>query len=361
MRRLEHAAASRAKAEAIVVRLQMADGSAGWGETLPRDYVTGETLETVPDDIERIFWPKLAECDPEGAGLPVLDGERPVTAARCAVELALRDAWDRTHFSQRSWRNEYDALKKVRVSGVIGSSNPARTVWQLRAMRTYGLRDIKLKLGLGADVDAENLRIVAPRLRKGIAAGKLTLRVDVNGGWSVDEAPGRIAELEQFGVCVVEQPVFCKARELVELAQRCTLPLMADESVITIEDAYACIWATGKKVHLSLRLSKNGGIGPCTEMAVASAEAGVPYTVGCMVGESSILSAAQRALLGGIPRPRFVEGNYGPFLVIGDLTRRRVRMHWFGRLKYIGMNGYGVDACPKRLARFGEHLTTLSR
>ena len=47
MRSFEHAAASRSLAEAIVVRVSFSDGRCGWGETLPRPYVTGETLETV--------------------------------------------------------------------------------------------------------------------------------------------------------------------------------------------------------------------------------------------------------------------------------------------------------------------------
>ena len=57
MRRFEHAAAGRQVAEAIVVRLELADGAVGWGETLPREYVTGETLESVPRDIEEFLWP----------------------------------------------------------------------------------------------------------------------------------------------------------------------------------------------------------------------------------------------------------------------------------------------------------------
>ena len=361
MRKLQHAAATRNVAEAIVVRVELSDGVVGWGETLPRGYVTGETLETVPVDLERIFWPAMADGDPEGADLPVRDGDRAITAARCAVELALRDAWNRTHWSVRSWRSEVDALRKIRVSGVIGSDNPAKTAWQLRAQRLYGLKDIKLKLGLGDDVDAENLRIVTGRLKRGIASGKVTLRVDVNGGWNADETPERIDELARVGVRLVEQPVFCSAGELVELAQKCALPIMADESVITIDDAYKCIWTAGKHVWLSLRLSKNGGIGPCGEMAFAAAESGVPFSVGCMVGESSIISAAQRALLGSVPRPEYVEGNYGAFLLIGDLTAKSVRMRWGGRLKYIGVKGYGVDPTRRRLARYGQLIKTLER
>ncbi len=358
MRNFEHAAAARSLAESIVVRAELPDGTVGWGETLPREYVTGETLETVPRDVEHILWPAVQADDPEGDALPVADEGRPITAARCAVELALRDAWDRAHWNRRSWRTEMTALRGLRVSGVLGSSDPAKTAGQLRRMRCGGLRDIKLKLGLGDGVDAANLALVAGAIGGAVRAGKRTLRVDVNGGWSADETPDRVKEMARHDVTVVEQPFFGPVAELVEVAQNCRLPLMADESVILADDALQCLWPE-KKVWLNIRLSKNGGMGPCQALAAAAAEANVPYTIGCMVGESSILSAAQRALLGTIPTPRFVEGNYGTFLLADDLTSRSIRFRCGGRLKYLGLNGYGVDPDPKRLARYGELLKTL--
>jgi len=358
MRDFEHAAASRELAEAIVVRATLPDGTVGWGETLPRDYVTGETFETVPDDIERIFWPALSDDDPEGKALPTVYDGRNVTAARCAVELALRDAWDRLTWNRRSWRAELTALRSVRASGVLGGADPAKTTRELRRMKYGGLRDIKLKLGLGNDVDRENLRVVHRVIGKSVAAGKRSLRVDVNGGWPADETPDRVAALERYGVCAVEQPFFGPVAELIDVAQRCRLPLMADESVILAEDALKCL-GPEKKVWVNIRLSKNGGLGPCRDLAVAAFEANVPFAVGCMVGESSILSAAQRALLASIPRPRFMEGNFGTYLLTDDLTARSLRFGIRGRLKYLGPGGYGVDPDPRRLARYGELVKTL--
>ncbi|MCD6378426.1 MAG: hypothetical protein J7L99_06220, partial [Planctomycetes bacterium] len=52
MRRFEHAAASRCTSEGIIVRLELSDGSIGWGEAHPRKYVTGETLETSVDKLK---------------------------------------------------------------------------------------------------------------------------------------------------------------------------------------------------------------------------------------------------------------------------------------------------------------------
>ena len=51
-------------------------------------------------------------------------------------------------------------------------------------MRWFGLRDFKLKLGLGQDVDAANLAVVERRIGRAARAGRCTLRVDGNGQWS---------------------------------------------------------------------------------------------------------------------------------------------------------------------------------
>ena len=180
----------------------------------------------------------------------------------------------------------------------------------------------------GDAADAENLRVVAKRIGRAVAKGKCTLRVDVNGGWSAEETPDRVADLAHHGVCVVEQPVTAPAEALVELAGRCALPLMADESLITPADARTLAAApkgpsADRSIWANVRLSKNGGLWPSMEIAEILVAAEVPLVVGCMVGESSILSAAQRRLLWFSALPRFVEGNYGRFLLRDDLTPPR--------------------------------------
>jgi len=346
MRRFEHAAANRRLAEAIVVRIDYSDGRRGWGETLPRDYVTGETLDSVISDLQETVWPAML-----GGSIPLraADGRR-IPAAACAADLARCDALT---------DNPPAGGIAVRVSGVLGSSDPAAAARKLRHMRWFGLRDFKLKLGFDPQTDRENLALVARRLAKGIAAGKTTLRVDVNGGWPLDEIPQRIEELKPCGVCVVEQPVYCPADVLAELASRCPLPLMADESLIDRSDAEALLTA-GPKVWWNIRISKNGGITGGSELAALAAENDIPFVIGCMVGETSILSAAQRRLLQGAGAgARFVEGNYGRFLLAGDLTEKSLRFGYGGRLTAIRSGGLGVRINREKLSRYGQLIASV--
>ncbi len=361
MRNFEHAAAARTVAEAIVTRLEFSDGTVGWGETLPRKYVTGETLESVAEDISERIWPVFLDrmsqaSDPVEIHDPVPlrdDTGRCMNAATCAMELAASGVL------RPEWGLVAPGKMCARVSGILGSSDPAETARRLRRMRWFGLRDFKLKLGFGERTDAENLRIVHKRIGGAIRKGKCTLRVDVNGGWDADSTPQRIARLKPYGVCVVEQPVFCEARELADLAFKCDLPLMADESLLNERDAEALL-AEPHRVWWNIRISKNGGPGRALKLMRIAATDHVNFTLGCMVGESSILSAAQRRLLEEGIAPRFVEGNYGRFLLADDLTSPSIRFAYGGKIKPLAGKGLGVKVLPEKLKLYATLIATLT-
>jgi len=371
----DHAAASRKTAESIVVRVAFSDGKAGWGETLPRDYVTGETPDSVVKDITKLLWPQVAKLKiptrvGDATGEPWLPPEtdgsgRCITAAACAVDLAMTRRIfanvtdiDLQLLAAISGRTRVRLYIDGTVSGVLGSSNPTKTARRLGLMRLIGMSDFKLKLGLGDDIDAANLRICHSRLGKAIARGNATLRVDYNGALDLKSAPQHIARLERFGVCVVEQPVFCTPKQLVALARKCELPLMADESLRTQADATELL-AEPQRVWWNIRLSKNGGLIRALQLARLAAENGVRFSLGCMVGESSILSAAQRRFLQLGSHPRFIEGNYGRLLLKGDLTARSLRFGLGGRLKTLKGDGWGIRIDMDRVTRYGRLIRRL--
>ena len=361
-RRFEHAAASRNLAEAVVVRLTFADGEVGWGETLPRPYVTGETLETVIEDLTEVIWPAGLEGRVgEVAATASQDGEaRSRNAALCAFELARADHILR-HVERLPVERRQSLLGRAgpgrridaRVSGVLGSSDPGKVSRQLRLMRCYGLRDYKLKLGFGEREDGALVKAVSEKLGASLRGGRCTLRVDVNGGWTPQQTPERTAELAALGVCVVEQPFCGPARQVVDVARRCELPLMADESLIDESDADALL-AEPRRVWWNVRISKNGGLLRSMALARRAAEKGAPFVLGCMVGESSLLSAAQRRWLQWGPNPRFVEGNFGRFLLTDDLTTRSLRFGYGGRLRPLKGAGLGVTVDEAKLRRYAR-------
>ncbi len=370
MRGFKHAAASRDVAEAIVVRVQFADGTEGWGETLPREYVTGETLDSVTADLQTVIWPMWAGRDmPAGEATAEVAGAihegRCMNAAICAFDLAcIGRLFDKVEtmgpdvLAAVGGRSRARQQIDVRVSGVISSTSGRKAARKLCLMRWLGLDDFKLKLTGDDRRDARNVQVAHRFLHRAIGHGHATLRVDVNGAWDAATAPRRIAALKPWDVCAVEQPVYCSAGELVELAPKCALPLIADESLLTEADARTLL-AEPERIWWNIRMSKNGGLMGAMKLARIAADNGVTFVLGCMIGESGILSAGQRRLLQLGPGPRFVEGNYGTWLLRDDLTRPSPRFGYGGRLRTLHGRGLGVAVDPRKLARYGQLVATI--
>ncbi|RMF80310.1 MAG: hypothetical protein D6744_08380, partial [Planctomycetota bacterium] len=236
--RFEHAAAARDTADPIVVCLEAEppfDRHQGYGETLARPYVTGETADTVAADIREHLAPLLldfrcssfAEALEWADQLPTYVDGRLINAARAAVELAIIDLAGKTF--QRSaadvggWLDLPDfgrpgVLRTARYSGVVTGRNPRRLAWLLRAQRWYGLRDFKIKVateGWEARLDVA-ARVLGGVLRR----GRATLRADANAGWTLSEAIAAAPRLKRAGVTALEQPLRrAQDDDLAQLAQ----------------------------------------------------------------------------------------------------------------------------------------------
>ncbi|MBN1344349.1 MAG: hypothetical protein JXQ73_16800 [Phycisphaerae bacterium] len=365
--KFSHAAKERQVADPVVVSVELASGVVGWGETLARPYVSGETAESIRPRIEEVFAPLLASlrptCLPEALeaidALPSIgqDGE-PVTATRAAVELALLDAycrqWPRPVTETVGWlglagMGTGGSLGRVRYSGVLGSEDPARALRSLWKMRLYGFRDFKLKVGF--DGDTELVDAVAGKLDRVIRAGRATLRLDANGGWTQATAIERLTAWRKWPISAIEQPL-PKGREqdLAELKRHVSTPIMHDESLITMGDAESLIQRHVAD-FFNIRLSKNGGFLASIRMAGLARRHGVAYQLGCMVGETSILSAAGRMFLSVVPGVEFAEGCYGRFLLRDDIAARQVRFGYGGKGWELPGPGWGVRVLEERLER----------
>ena len=368
-RRVRHAAAERVVADPLVISIELADGTVGYGETLARPYVTSETPETVIDVIQRVHLPRLVSFHPanfpEGLelvdSLPFEDTDGTVAAAtRAGVELALLDAYSR--FFERplaevaGWMGlpglgPPGSVGKVRYSGVLASEQPARVRKDWRLMWLFGLRHHKLKVGF--DTDAIRLEMLDRLMGPAARAGKGTLRLDANGAW--DEERGRqvlevCARLNLPLVCV-EQPLprGCEA-DLGRFRDQTGAAIMLDESVVTRLDAEELIEA-GVADWFNLRLAKNGGLMETIRLAALAKRHGVELVLGSLVGETGILAAAGRKFLECVPGVRFAEGSFGTFLLSQDVTSKSVRFSCGGRWRPMGGLGWGVEVDPASLQR----------
>src|SRR5437016_5852586 len=59
----KHSLASRSSSTNLIVRVKLSDGTAGYGESIPREYVSGETIESAAENIEKRLGPQLVGLD----------------------------------------------------------------------------------------------------------------------------------------------------------------------------------------------------------------------------------------------------------------------------------------------------------
>jgi L-alanine-DL-glutamate epimerase-like enolase superfamily enzyme len=141
---------------------------------------------------------------------------------------------------------------------------------------------LKLKLGAGDGRDVDRVRAVHA------AAGGTPLQVDVNEGWSLDEALTALPLLAELGVEYCEQPLPAGDPGGPQLKAASPIPIYVDEDCHTLADVAAC----AERAHgINVKLAKSGGIREAIRMVHAARALGLGCMLGCMV-ESGLGIAA---------------------------------------------------------------------
>lgn len=159
-----------------------------------------------------------------------------------------------------------------------------------RAVEEFGIGVLCVKAGGagGWQRDVENFAAVRRAVGPAVQIG-----VDPNCAWPVADARRAIRAMAEHRVDYVEQPI---AREDVAglAALRdfmAGIPLMADESLVTLDDAYALARARAVDVFC-IKLYKSGGLHRSKKIAALAEVAGIRLNVGGLAAFSQLEAAA---------------------------------------------------------------------
>ena len=357
-----HSKTSRSTSDSVVVRLTGSDGVKGYGEGLPRHYVTGEDIagvvETLRGELGRevmklYFESGLGAVEQvrsfiEGrvGRVPRESGVVAWNATLCALELALLDwTFKRSGESISTWLSPIRG--HVAYTGIIDASDPQGARAMAERYVRAGFRNLKVKVGLDDDVS----RVKAVR----DAAGEdVAIRVDANGAWSAPEAVEALDRLRMFRIAAVEQPTPASDLEGMRRVREETCDtVIADESLVTLDDAFDLIREKACDVF-NVRISKCGGLLSSLRIAELALESGIRVQVGAQVGETSILSAAGRHLAAHLREVEYVEGSFGTHLLSGDITGDPVMFGYEGRGGLVSGPGLGVEVDDEALEGFAD-------
>jgi muconate cycloisomerase len=358
LRREEVTAVSRQwVADPVIASIELTNGTMGYGETVARHYITGESVDSVIEAAREVFVPALMDFHPASfpealeaiEALPWRDSKQHlIPATRACLELALLDA------ATRVFRRCMDdvvqwmglpgfgspgSLREVRYGGVLASENALSVMRRLRVMYWGGLRAFKLEVGFGGD--RERLERVASYLSRPMALGRATLRVDANGQWSKDDAIDWLGNMTHVRLDGVEQPLSREDEDDIPvLHDLFDVPIIFDESLITAEDGRRLI-ERGVADGFNIRIAKCGGLMPSLRLAALGCRAGVKLQLGCMMGETSILSAAGMRFLEVCPGVVYAEGCNGRRLLRADVVAKPLGFGYGGRPPRTANRGFG--------------------
>ncbi|PSL40658.1 o-succinylbenzoate synthase [Planomicrobium soli] len=276
---------------AIILKLETNTGLTGYGEAVPDEHVTGEQVHGSFEILKHVLLPRILNKNPFDIEqihhlMDASIARNP--AAKAAIDIACFDLMGKAAnqpvynlIGGRAHKNlQYPKVLSIEAADIMAE--------KALAAKNSGFSSLKLKVGLG-DPAMDIARVYAVRKAVGEA---MPIRIDVNQGWkTVSQAVRTINELEDANLSWVEQPIrMGDIRGLAEIRRKTATPIMADESVHSMEDVLEIIRLEAAD-FINIKLMKSGGIYPAVQMAKAAENAGLAAQIGSMV-ESSIGSAA---------------------------------------------------------------------
>lgn len=227
-------------------------------------------------------------------------------AARAVLDIALRDAQGK-------------ALNKPLYELIGGCCQPRIPLeWSVsmaedmqtmiaeakRAVDEFGIRVLCLKMGdrRGWRRDVANFAAVREAVGADVMIG-----IDPNTGWTLADTLLAVAELRPMGLGYIEQPI--ARRDLAGMAEirRAAggVPVMADEALFTLQDAWALAQARAVDAFC-IKLYKVGGITPAKKIAAVAEAANIQLNCGGLAVQSQLEAAAGAHFYASTPPSRMM-------------------------------------------------------
>ena len=268
------------------------DGITGWGESAPGKTEGAKTAQEVQAHLKR-----LLDTDIDNLSIHEIyqrGKEMKIPAcAQAGIDIAL---WDWNSKKARLQLKDLLGLPtpKTPTSITVGINPPEVVKERVEMILTNP--DVKaLKVKLGSPEGIEYDKLIYSQVVESTKKSNIAIRVDANGGWSVDEAKLMMKWLAERKAEYIEQPLVEGDEDKLKfLFDGRPLPIFIDESCRFSEDvANHYQYVDG----VNLKLMKCGGITEAIRILNVAKSHGLKTMIGCM-SESSVSISAGAAITG---------------------------------------------------------------
>jgi muconate cycloisomerase len=268
------------------------DGITAWGESAPGKTEGASSAIQVEESLV-----KLIEEGIEGLSIyDVYQKGKELKTPPCALAALDIALWDLKAKKANLQLNDLLGIPKPSTpTSITVGINPPEVVKKRveLILKNKQVRALKIKLGSpnGIDYDKE----IYSQVLESTKSSKISIRVDANGGWTLDDAKEMIKWLSERNAEYIEQPLAeGNEDQLKFLFKGRSLPIFVDESCRFSEDVPRLAnFVDG----VNLKLMKCGGITEALRILNTARSFGLKTMIGCM-SESSVSISAGASLTG---------------------------------------------------------------
>jgi len=268
------------------------DGITAWGESAPGKTEGASSAIQVEESLV-----KLIEEGIEGLSIyDVYQKGKELKTPPCALAALDIALWDLKAKKANLQLNDLLGIPKPSTpTSITVGINPPEVVKKRveLILKNKQVRALKIKLGSpnGIDYDKE----IYSQVLESTKSSKISIRVDANGGWDLDDAKEMIKWLSERNAEYIEQPLAeGNEDQLKFLFKGRSLPIFVDESCRFSEDVPRLAnFVDG----VNLKLMKCGGITEALRILNTARSFGLKTMIGCM-SESSVSISAGASLTG---------------------------------------------------------------
>ncbi|WP_164850558.1 mandelate racemase/muconate lactonizing enzyme family protein [Sinorhizobium medicae] len=219
----------------VLVRVYSSSGAVGTTEAVPRPTIYGETQVSIVHMIEKFLAPMLVGSDPhDRVGYwSKFDTYQWNPTAKGALDIAIHDLLaQEAGLPLAKFLGGADP-DPLRISYMLPLSSPETCVKEATEIKEqFGINAFKVKAGLDPANDLERVR----RLREALGSDCF-LFIDANQGYTIDVAIRTLEQMLTYNIAMVEEPLRVDmSRQRKRLADAVPIPILTDDSVITLAD-----------------------------------------------------------------------------------------------------------------------------
>ena len=226
--------------------------------------------------------------------------------ARAALDIALHDAMGKALKVPVHQLLGGCCQPRIPLEWSVSLANDVQTIVNeaTRAVNEFGIKVLCIKAAdrRGWRQDVKHFEAVRRAVGDDVVIG-----VDPNTGWSVADALSAVHALREFDLGYIEQPI--ERRDLAGMAeirrQAMGVPVMADEALFTVQDAFALAQARAVDAFC-IKLYKIGGFTPAKKIAAVAEAANIQLNCGGLAVQCQLEAAASAHYYASTPEKRMM-------------------------------------------------------